>query len=439
MKDYAFFEDAPWSLFDEIDKQPQKACSKCGMTHREYKYKGALGCPSCYQAFKDLVMRRIHSNPKGTRYEDRRCGVASSIREQSARERDEKEQKELKHLSLIKSTRVRLARNVKAYAFPKFLNAQSARTLYQGLAEIFFSANEQFRKGFFLFKMEELDAITKVSLVEKRLISKEFGNYPGALLILSKDERISIMLGEEDHIRIQVLSSGYHLWESYAEAERIALVFEQGTELAFDEHFGFLTACPTNLGTGLRASVMLHLPLFSGQERFAHVLSNLERRGFVVRGEYGENSSAGASLFQLSNQMTVGITCQESLEALQKIIYAFVQEEVHFRTHYYQKEKMTLKNEVSRALALLQNAYLMSSQESAGLLSLLSLGLYYKLIQGSEEALDNLQQAFQYSGVASLQQRSGLLQSPLERDEVRAKYLREWTKDLRFIEEKETL
>lgn len=432
MKDYVFFEESPWTLFDEIDRQPQKACSKCGMTHREYKYKGSLGCPACYQAFKDLVMKRIHSGPKGIQYYDRKPTLASCVREDFAKEKDVIEQQHLKHLTLIRSTRVRLARNVKGYAFPKFLTATNAQTLYRRLAEIFFSANESFRQRFHLINMAELDDISHYALVEKRLISKEFGKHKGALLILSKDEKISIMLGEEDHIRIQVLAPGYHLWESYTEAERIALVFEQGIELAFDEHFGFLTACPTNLGTGLRASVMLHLPLFSNQEKFSTVLMNLERRGFVLRGEYGENSKAGNAYFQLSNEITAGITCQESLEALYKIIYAFVQEEAQFRALYLKQEPTKLKNEISRALATLQHAYLMSSQESAQLLSSLSLGLYYGLIQIQDEDLENLQKAFQYSGVATLQQHSGFMHHPQERDQVRAKFLRDCTRNLKF-------
>lgn len=336
---------------------------------------------------------------------------------------------------LIRSTRVRLARNVKFYSFPKFLSFQNARKLYEHLAEIFFSANENFRKDFRLFKIEELDEITHLSFVEKRLISKEFGHQKGAMLILSKDEKISIMLGEEDHIRIQVLSAGYTLWQNYAEAERIALIFEQGIEMAYDEKLGFLTSCPSNLGSGLRASVMLHLPFFSRKENFSNILKNIERYGFVLRGDHGEHSLATGHQFQLSNQITLGTSCLESLENLHKTVMFFLTEEVRLREVFLEKDREKIYNEVARSLALLKNAYLMSSKESYELLSSISLGLYYGFIQGSDENLKKLNQAFYFTGVASLQQLAGFLEDPLQRDKARAHYLRVWTKDLQFVPE----
>ena len=211
------------------------------------------------------------------------------------------------------------------------------------------------------------------SMVERHLISPEFASQNNErAIIISDDESISIMLGEEDHIRIQVILVGLQLEKAYNTASEIDSVLSSLLDFAFDEDLGFLTECPTNLGTGLRASVMLHLPVTENSGEMPLVTDSVGKIGFMVRGMYGEGSGAEASLYQISNQITLGISEKSAIDNLKIITMQLIEKE---RSKRQSLNKIKLEDLCFRALGLLQNSRIMSSSEMINLLSRIKLGV----------------------------------------------------------------
>lgn len=337
--------------------------------------------------------------------------------------------------SLVQSTRIRLARNVQGYSFPHHLSDQDAKSLYLHLIDIFLHLNQEFSRSFHVLDMEEIDDILRESLVEKRLISPHFGKHnKTALLLISADEKVSIMLGEEDHLRIQVLMSGLHLQEAYEEAERIALLFEQSFPLAFDQQYGFLTACPSNTGTGLRASVMVHLAFLSRHKIFPYIIRQLQSLGFTVRGDHGEGSQSQGQLYQISNQLTLGITCEESLANLQGILNSLLEKEQELRQKAWEENALLLRDAWGRAYGSLRYASHINTEEALEHISQLRLAMDFGDILPSKENRRILQQMSYQVAPANLQVYAKNRLTAEERDEERANYLRKHVRRLTFSE-----
>lgn len=325
---------------------------------------------------------------------------------------------------IIISSRIRLARNVVNYSFPPFLDLNTAQNLYDKIVDVFINSNSSFKDNFKIVKIQELSEADKQALAEKRLISSDFAQSgrPG-ILIFSKDEHMVLMLGEEDHIRIQVMNNDYILLQAYEEAEKIALIFEQGLDIAFDRNLGFLTACTSNTGTGLRASVMLHLPMLEEQDSFQVLVKELQNIGFAIRGDHGEGSKALGSLYQISNQYTLGIDCGESLKNLQKVVESLVNEEIRLRKQYWNgnRERNILEDRILRSTAILKQAKLLSYEESCRHLSNLRLAIYYKMLSGIDRS--DVDRILRHIGPASLQKIYDMKMRPEVRDLKRAKYI----------------
>ena len=182
--------------------------------------------------------------------------------------------------------------------------------------------------------MNDVPEIERFAMVERHIISKRFAsNCENRAIIISDDESICIMLGEEDHIRMQVLLGGFQLEVAYKIANDIDTILCGGLDIAFDDRIGFLTECPTNLGTGLRASVMLHLPLIEGNREIADISESISKIGLTVRGMYGEGTKALASLYQVSNQVTLGITEENAIDNLKIIVDQIIQKERNYRKY----------------------------------------------------------------------------------------------------------
>ncbi len=271
------------------------------------------------------------------------------------------------------STRVRLARNIKGIPFPKKLGDSERLKLFETVRDAITNSNTPYAKSLKYIAVRDIPDAELYSMVERHLISPEFASQNNErAIIISDDESISIMLGEEDHIRIQVILGGLQLEEAYNTASEIDSMLSSLLDFAFDEGLGFLTECPTNLGTGLRASVMLHLPITENSGEMPLVTDSVGKIGFMVRGMYGEGSGAEASLYQISNQITLGISEKSAIDNLKIITMQLIEKE---RSKRQSLNKIKLEDLCFRALGLLQNSRIMSSSEMINLLSRIKLGV----------------------------------------------------------------
>ncbi len=318
----------------------------------------------------------------------------------------------------VVSTRIRLARNISGIPFPNRLNAEGKEELKARVKSAIEDSNTPYAFKLKYFDMLDIPENEIGAMVERHIISPEFAEHTqGRAIILSSDESISIMIGEEDHIRIQVIKGGLCLEEAYNIAENLESMLNGKLHFAFDSNLGFLTECPTNLGTGLRASVMLHLPLSEGAGEIGTLSETVSKIGFTVRGMYGEGSKASASLYQISNQVTLGLSEKDAIENLKIITTQIVDKEHSKRKNL---NKIKLEDTVYRALGTLKSCRILTSSEMMNLISKIKLGIGMGII--NDEILP--MKLFVENQPYSLMKKHGNI-SPDERDIVRASDIRE--------------
>lgn len=324
-----------------------------------------------------------------------------------------------KESDTVISTRVRLARNIAGIPFPSRMSAEQRSEVNQAVKNALLSGDNE--KKFKYLDMSTLPDITVMSMVERHLISPEFAqNREGKALILSDDESISIMLCEEDHIRIQVMSAGLAPDEAYARANQIDDIIGAKVSYAFNERLGYLTECPTNLGTGLRASLMLHLPALENSGAVSRLSATVNKIGFTIRGTYGEGSKASAAMYQLSNQVTLGISEYAAIENLKSIAAQAIAQERNARAEL---DPESLEDTVFRALGTLKYARAISSEEFMKLISHVRLGISSGIIK--EIPLETAESLIVEAGAASIQSAAGKPLDAPARDRLRAKIVRE--------------
>lgn len=271
------------------------------------------------------------------------------------------------------STRIRLARNLSGIPFPSRMSNEQRIKVNETVRNVIENSNTPFSKSLKFILMKDIPENERFSMVERHIISREFAsNCEFGAIILSDDESISIMIGEEDHIRIQVILAGFQLEKAYDIADQIDALICESIEPAFDEKLGFLTECPTNLGTGLRASVMLHLPVIQSTGEINSISDSVSKIGFTVRGMYGEGSKSQASLYQISNQITLGISEKTAIDNLKIIAMQIVQKE---RANRKQINRLKAEDICMRSVGILSTARILSSNEMMKLLSEIKLGM----------------------------------------------------------------
>ena len=322
---------------------------------------------------------------------------------------------------VVISTRVRLARNLKDYPFPCKLGLQGREKIIENVKKAITESNSSIATDFSFIKMGELTPTQSVSLVEKRLVSPEFiSNTDGRALLLSKDENISIMINEEDHIRVQVITKGLTLEQAYDTADKLDTLLDENLEFAFDEKLGYLTQCPTNLGTGMRASVMLHLPALEKSKAINRIAGNLSKLGLTIRGAHGEGTEPKGALYQLSNQVTLGISEKSAIENLKNITIQLIAQEEQARERLC--SNIEIQDTISRSLGILKTALIISHEEALKLLSNVRLGIVSGQITDiTTETIDKLMLAVE---PATLTVNINKSLSPHDRDIERAKLLR---------------
>lgn len=328
------------------------------------------------------------------------------------------------HNDIVISSRIRLARNICKLPMPFLQNESSSFTVLEKVRLAYEELNLK-EQGYNFINMSDVPSLARQILTEKHLISPEFAaTKTNQGLIISNDESVSIMINEEDHLRIQVLTNGLQLDKAWAIADGIDDLLESRLDFAFSEKNGYLTACPTNVGTGLRASVMIHLPALVLAKQAKRFFSTLTQLGLTVRGLYGEGTEATGNFYQISNRTTLGQKESEIIQNLTSVVLQITEEEEEIRQSLSKKAELQLSDRVGRALGILKHASILSSRESLNLLSDVRLGQDLGILntglnnQELTELIIETQPAF-------LQQYRGQNLDAVERDATRAKLLKE--------------
>ncbi len=283
------------------------------------------------------------------------------------------------------STRIRLARNIKGLPFPSLMTIEQRTDLISRVKSVIEENTSPIVKSLKFIDIKDIPLLELNSMVERHIISPEFAkSNKDRAIILSSDESISIMVGEEDHLRIQVTMGGLQLEKAYETANLLDDVLSNVLDFAFDSNLGYLTECPTNLGTGLRASVMLHLPVTESVGGIRQIADSVGKIGFTLRGMYGEGSKPTASLYQLSNQITLGISETNAIENLKLITNQLIENETANRNNL---NKIKIEDTCFRALGILQNSRILSSEEMMKLLSRIKLGVGMGIINKEINAM----------------------------------------------------
>lgn len=320
---------------------------------------------------------------------------------------------------IVVSSRVRLARNVAGMPFPSRMNDEMFTSLKNNVKT---ALEHVALKGINLrfIEMNNVPENEIGAMVERHVISPDFAqNYNNRAIAISDDESISIMVGEEDHIRIQVIVAGFNLEKAYDTADMIDTAIGNVLGFAFDEKLGYLTECPTNIGTGLRASVMLHLPVCESKGAVASIAEAAGKIGLTVRGMYGEGSKAKASLYQVSNQITLGISEKNAIENLNVIAGQIIEREKQGRSMI---ERIELEDSVMRAYGTLKYAKLMDTEEFMQLISLIKLGMNEGII--NNDKLSPMSLLIEAQPFMLMKKYSTA--TPKERDEIRARMVGEF-------------
>ena len=323
---------------------------------------------------------------------------------------------------VVVSSRVRLARNLSQFPFPVRAEDAVKREVFKLLAATLGELDAT--PVLHPFEVDGLDDLDRHLLVERQLISRELADGEGARgVAVSRDETVSVMMNEEDHLRIQVLHSGFAVKDAWEKADALDDAIEAELPYAFDEQFGFLTACPTNCGTGMRASVMLHLPALVLTKEIQKVFGALQKIRLAVRGLYGEGSQAMGDYYQISNQVTLGASEKDLVGKIGEVVPNIISYERRVRKALIKQDRRSLHDQIARAHGVLRSAQTISSEETMGLLSSIRLGVNLGLIDELEPATVN--ELFIHTQPAHLQKLRGEPLDKSERNVARAGYLRE--------------
>lgn len=321
---------------------------------------------------------------------------------------------------VVISTRIRFARNLREYPFPCRLSDEKKRRVASIVKEAVLEGHSAISDRFRYIQMSELTQEEAVSLVERHLVSPEFiSDRQGRGLLLLDDESVSIMINEEDHVRIQVIQSGMKLEDAFSLADKIDTLLDERLNFAFNEKLGYLTQCPTNIGTGMRASLMLHLPALQESGVMGKLAGSLSKLGIVIRGMYGEGSEPYGAVYQLSNQVTLGITEQEAIKNLRDIAMQLVAQERNAREKL--SENINILDDIFRSYGILLYAKLVSNSECMKLLSNIRFGVEMGLFEIDLNILNRLLIEIQ---PATLMKNVGKKLTPAERDHIRAELVR---------------
>lgn len=323
---------------------------------------------------------------------------------------------------VVVSTRIRIARNLNNYRFPQKMNIEEAEKLTQEILDVM--KNIPSDSNYKFFKINGLSLIDRISYIEEHIISPGLIQKPDhSSFLLREDEKVSIMINEEDHLRIQVLLPGLNFEEGWELINKVDDFLESSLDYAYDNRFGYLTACPTNVGTGLRASAMVHIPCLSIIGHVDDMIRGFNKIGLTVRGLYGEGTESAGDLYQISNQMTLGEDEEEIMRKLKNVIYQIINKERYVRDELLKKRRYEIEDRVFRSYGILKYARKISSKEAMRHLSNVRLGKEMGIINRVEfKQIENLMIEIQPGSMQRIAKRE--LEDE-ERDIFRARYIRQ--------------
>ncbi|MDR1540008.1 MAG: protein arginine kinase [Clostridiales bacterium] len=322
----------------------------------------------------------------------------------------------------IISSRVRLARNIKKYPFLSRITPEQSKMMIR-------ETTDRLSNHFEFIAFDQKSDAEKRFLLERHIISPEFLKItkPKGLL-MQRDEKISIMINEEDHIRIQAICAGDDIDSVWDTANKVDDLLEENTEYAFDKDYGYLTSCPTNTGTGLRASFMVHLPMLERTGQFKSVLTAVSKFGMTIRGIYGEGSEPMGHIFQISNQITMGKSEEDIISSLKRITSQVIESETRFQEKALSERRISTADRIYRSFGTLRYARSLSGKEAMEHLSSIRMGYMMKILDAPKPDL-TLYQIMMDIQPGNLQLIKGRELNEIERDIARAEYLRGIFKD----------
>src|SRR5258706_3451407 len=328
---------------------------------------------------------------------------------------------------IVLSSRVRLARNLRNFPFPGWAKKAERQKAFEAIQPVVGKLPEM--RESFSDSMDNITAMDKQVLVERHLISREHAaKNVGSGVVINDKETISVMINEEDHLRMQAIKSGLQLKQVFKIIDKVDSELEQELDFAFSPRLGYLTACPTNVGTGMRASAMVHLPAMVLSDQINQVVQAVNKLGLAVRGLYGEGTEALGNVFQVSNQTTLGEKESDVIERLNKVILQIIEHEENARITLLEKKPRVVYDQVGRAYGVLTNAHTVSSKEALNLLSLLRMGVDLELFPaGNRSVVDEM---FIVSQPAHVQKAAERKLTAEERDSFRADLIRQRLKDV---------
>ncbi len=340
--------------------------------------------------------------------------------------------------SVALSSRIRLARNFQDYPFPNRLIKDSHAVEQASEIISLISAELNAVEEFTLYEMDAISEEQAEFLTERHLISRDLmRNKKISAALISHDESISVMLNEEDHVREQYFMKGFDLQRAFERISGIDEIISDSVPFAYDSELGYLTACPTNLGTGLRASVMLFLPALSRRGRMKQLISTLTRLDLTVRGAFGEGSGAEGNLYQVSNEVTLGKTEGELLSGVESAVDIIVEAELLERARMKAEEGVALKDKIMRSLGVLTNCCLLEEKEFTHRMSDLKLGValgYFGTVEGRDDRMSDLDELAVSMRPAGIQRLHGAPLSEGEESACRADFVRRAIKQMQLID-----
>ena len=329
-----------------------------------------------------------------------------------------------KESDVVVSSRIRLARNIIEYPFETRCSKKENEEIVNKIKEVLPSIGY----GLKILKLKDMDDITKMSLVEKRLVSPDFvmnKNDIGAIAI-NEEENICIMINEEDHLRLQVFAPGFEIEELLKLMVEIDTKFGKALNYAYNDKYGYLTACPTTVGTGMRVSVMVHLPALTKTGNIQKVLHIINNFGMNIRGIYGEGSKAAGDMYQISNKQTLGVSEEEIINNMKIIVEKIIEQE-RLARKYLAKHSIELEDKVYRSFGIISNCKKISSEEAREILSDVKLGTDLGIIKELDDL--KVKKLYLYTKPANLQKYLGEVNDNYERDIKRAEVIKNIIKE----------
>lgn len=331
--------------------------------------------------------------------------------------------------NIVVSTRIRLARNLEKEKFPQYLMGEEAKRVALKIKEAVYKYEQSplNQDKFNYYDLSVLSGVQRQVLFEKHFISRNLveKNF-GREVIINDCQNMAIMINEEDHLRVQCILPGLRLSEAWQKISALDDALNYHLNFAYDSQLGYLTACPSNVGTGLRASVMLHLPALKMTDKLDILFQQLSKFGMTVRGVYGEGSRSYGSLYQISNQITIGYSEEEIIERLRKVVDEFIEQEKRARYYLMENNYKSIMDYVWRSYGILSNARMLTAKECMEQISVMRLGVSLGILKNIE--ISDLNRLMIHCQPAFLVLKNGADLQAEERDWIRAEIVREYIK-----------